>query len=275
MKPHCSASGNRVGYHRPVVIRLLRLSSVLIMSMAMAACGGAEQSAESTAPAASQTQAPTDTADGPGVIVGTITFDGDAPAPRPLQMDSDPRCVAEAGATSDVLVVGPDNGLQNVFVYVKDGLGDRRYPIPTEPVHLDQQGCRYVPHVFGVQVGQPVLIANSDPTLHNVNANPKENRPFNFGQVPKTPAVTRIFENQEIGLPFRCDVHSWMHAYAGVVTHPFFAVTNADGTFEIKGLPPGTYTIEMWHERLGTETQSVTVDGQTPGQIRAAFKSPT
>ena len=237
-----------------------------------AACGGGS---EQTAPGAATSAAATDTADGPGVIVGTITFDGEAPAPRPLPMDSDPRCVAEPGATSEVLVVGPGNALQNVFVYVKNGLGDRRYAAPTEPVHLDQRGCRYIPHVFGVQVGQPVLVANSDPTLHNVNAAPKDNRPFNFGQVPKTPAVTRVFDKPEVGVPFRCDVHPWMNAYAGVVEHPFFAVTKADGTFEIKGLPAGTYTIELWHERLGTQTQSVTVDGQAPAKVSVAFKSTT
>jgi hypothetical protein len=256
-------------------IRLLRSSCLLFAVMAVAACGGADQAADSTAPGSGQTQAPTDTADGPGVIVGTITYDGAAPAPRPLRMDSDPQCEPEPGAMSEVLVVGPTGALQNVFVYVKEGLGDRRYPTPTEPVHLDQVGCRYIPHVFGVQVGQPVLIANSDPTLHNVNANPNNNRPFNFGQVPKTPAVTRVFDQPEIGVPFRCDVHSWMNAYAGVVPHPFFAVTKEDGTFEIKGLPAGSYTIELWHEQLGTQTQSVTVDGQTPAKVDAAFKSTT
>ena len=104
----------------------------------------------------------------------------------------------------------------------------------------------------GVQVGRAVRMANSDPTLHNVNANPKDNRPFNFGQVPKTPAVTRVFDKPEVGVPFRCGVHSWMNAYPGVVEHPFFAVTKADGTFEIKGLPASTYTIELWHEQLGS-----------------------
>ncbi|HUE85755.1 MAG TPA: hypothetical protein VMO26_06720 [Vicinamibacterales bacterium] len=253
----------------------LRSVGVLVVLLTVAACGGGDQAADSTAPGAGGTQAPTDTADGPAVITGTVTFDGVPPAPRPLPMDSDPQCKPEPGAMSEVLVVGPDNGLKNVFVYVKDGLGDRRYATPTEPVHLDQQGCRYIPHVFGVQVGQPVLIANSDATLHNVNANPKENRAFNFGQVPRTPAVTRVFANPEIGVPFRCDVHPWMNAYAGVVPHPFFAVTKEDGTFEIKGLPAGTYTIELWHEQLGTQTQPVTVDGQTPGNISASFKRTT
>ena len=239
----------------------------------MAGCGGGDQPASSGTPSA--TAAPTDTADGPGTIVGTISFDGTAPAPRALRMDSDPRCNTETSGTSEVLVVGPGNGLQNVFVYVKDGLGNRTYAVPTTPVVLDQKGCRYIPHVFGVRVGQPVQIANSDPTLHNVNSAPRQNRPFNFGQVPSTPAVTRTFDAPEIGIPFRCDVHSWMNAYAGVVAHPFFAVTKEDGSFEIKGLPPGTYTVEAWHEQLGTQTQSVTVDGKTPAKFTASFKATT
>ena len=177
MNPHCSACGNRVGYHRPMVTRLLPFSWVLILLD-----GRRVVAAESSRPVrprrprARRRRRPT-----PQMVPASSSArspsTGAPPAVRPLRMDADPRCVAEPGAASEVLVVGPGDGLQNVFVYVKDGLGDRRYATPTEPVHLDQQGCRYVPHVFGVQVGQPVLIANSDPTLHNVNANPKDNRP--------------------------------------------------------------------------------------------------
>ena len=244
-----------------------------MIAIALAACGsGTEQ--PSGAPAAGA-PAGTEIANGPGIITGTVTFDGTPPSPRPLNMESDPKCTPEPGTMWELLVVGPANGLQNVFVYVKDGLGSRRYVTPTTAVLLDQKGCRYVPHVFGVQVGQPVQIANSDPVLHNVNSAPKMNRAFNFGQVASTPAVTRTFDAAEIGVPFRCDVHSWMNAYAGVVPHPFFAVTKPDGTFEIKGLPAGTYTIELWHERLGTQSQSVIVDGQTPAKIAASFKETT
>jgi len=237
-----------------------------------AACGGTEQAASPATPASGATAAATDTADGPGVIAGTITFEGTPPAPRPVRMDSDAKCVPEPGAMSELLVVGPDQGLKNVFVYVKDGLGARRYAVPATPVMLDQKGCRYVPHVFGVQAGQTVQVANSDTTLHNVHAVPKTNREFNFGQPVGVPPVPRVFEQPEIGLPFRCDVHGWMIAYVNVVSHPFFAVTNDAGSFGIKGLPPGTYTIELWHEQLGTQTQSVTVDGKTPAAVKAAFK---
>jgi plastocyanin len=190
-------------------------------------------------------------------------------------MESDPKCVPGPGATSELLVVGPGQGLKNVFVYVKDGLGARTYATPTAPVTLDQKGCRYVPHVFGVQAGQTVQIANSDTVLHNLHAMPKVNREFNFGQPTNVPLVSRVFDRPEIGLPIRCDVHGWMNAYANVVAHPFFAVTAEDGSFEIKGLPPGTYTIEAWHERLGTQSQPVTIDGKTRAKVTAAFKLPT
>jgi len=256
------------------------LTGAVAFVMSAAGCGGGEQSAGER-PAGGATSvpagapAPTDTADGPGIISGTAIFRGTVPPPRPLRTDSDPLCKPEPGATSEGLLVDPENGIQNVFVYVKDGLGARTYPVPTTPAVLDQKGCRYVPHVFGVQVGQTVHITNSYAALHNVNASPKENRAFNFGQPAGVPPATRVFDKAEIGVPFRCDVHPWMNAYAGVVAHPFFAVTGANGSFEIKGLPSGTYTIEAWHEQLGTQTQTVTVDGTTPAKASFEFKGPS
>jgi plastocyanin len=255
--------------------RVLTLACVGGTLLGAVGCGGPEPSpAPSTASTPATAPASTDTADGPGVIAGTVTFAGTPPKPRPLKMDSDPLCAQEAGATSDVLVVGPGNGIQNVFVYVKDGLGSRRYAVPATPVLLDQKGCRYIPHVFGVQVGQTVQVSNSDPLVHNVHALPKANREFNFGQPAKTPPVPRVFNEPEIGMLFKCDVHGWMNAYANVVPHPFFAVTGADGSFEIKGLPPGSYTLELWHEVLGTQTLPVTVDAAAPAKVSASFTPP-
>jgi plastocyanin len=256
---------------------------VAILSVA---CGGSEpSSAPAATPAPASAPAPTDTADlsrrspeakadGPGTIAGIVAFAGTPPKPRPLPMDSDPQCVAAApGATTELLVVGPGGGLKNVFVYVKDGLGARRYAVPSTPVALDQKGCSYIPHVVGIQAGQTMLVSNSDPLIHNVHAMPKNNREFNFGQPAKTPPVSRVFEQPEIGLPFKCDVHGWMNAYVNVVPHPFFAVTKDDGSFEIKGLPEGTYTLELWHERLGTQTQAVTVTAAAPAKVNASFTS--
>lgn len=239
----------------------------LILALAAGACGGGQPTPEDTTPAATVDEPPPPLP-GEGTITGTITFEGTAPKMQIIRMTSDPLCMTE-GATSEVLIVGPDNGLVNAFVYVKDGLGDRTFQAPTTPIVLDQVGCRYTPHVFGVQVGQPVRILNSDNTLHNVNARTKVNREFNFAQLKAGVENVVTFDQPEIMVPFRCDVHGWMNSYAGVVPHPFFAVTKEDGTFEIKGLPEGTYTLEAWHERLGTQTTTVASDGKTP--VTAAF----
>jgi plastocyanin len=173
---------------------------------------------------------------------------------------------------TEYFVVGPDSGLENVFVSVKSGLGARTFPAPTAPVVLDQQGCHYTPHVVGVQVGQPLEIVNSDDTLHNVHAVPQVNEEFNIGQPIKGMKNTRKFTAREVAILFKCDVHGWMNAYVGVVEHPFFAVTAGGGRFSLETLPPGTYEIEAWHEKLGTETQTVTVGEKETKDISFTFK---
>jgi plastocyanin len=234
---------------------------VLAGGLVTAACGGGSTP---------EPPAATAKADGPGVVTGKITFDGEPPVRTPVRMAADPNCKPGPESLSETIVVAQDRGLKNVFVHVKDGLGNAVYETPGTPIKLDQKSCRYEPHVFGMFVGQPVEISNSDPTLHNVHAIPKNNEEFNVGQDNKAPIVTKTFSKPEIGVSFKCDVHGWMRAYANVVTHPFFAVTRDDGTFEIKGLPAGTYTIEAWHERLGTQTQSVTISEAAPA-VMAAF----
>ncbi len=209
---------------------------------------------------------------GPGSVKGRARFEGAAPAAQAIKMAADPICMREGkDAASEAILVGSDGSLQNVFVYVKDGLGGRTFPVPATPVVLDQKGCRYRPHVFGVQVGQAVEIVNSDPTLHNVHALPKANAEFNFGQPVQGMRARRTFARPEVMVPVRCDVHSWMSSYAGVLTHPFFAVTKADGSFEITRLPAGTYVLEAWHERLGTRTQQITVDDKKGATAAFSF----
>jgi plastocyanin len=171
-------------------------------------------------------------------------------------------------------MVGGGGELQNVFVYVKDGLGDRTFTAPTGPVVLDQKGCRYHPHVFGIMVGQPMQILNSDPTLHNIHATPAagQNAEFNTGQPIQGMKTDHTFTKKEVMVPFKCDVHSWMNAYVGVLDHPYFATTGGDGAFALNKLPPGTYTIEAWHEKLGTQTQSVTIGPKESKEITFTFK---
>ena len=231
-----------------------------------AACGGGEKPAEApAAPVANPVDAAT-----AGAVSGKVTFMGTPPPSETISMSSDPRCM-NAGAKTETVMVSGDGSLQNVFVYVKDGLGNLKFPVPATPLVLDQKGCQYRPHVFGVQAGQTIEILNSDMTLHNIHAWPQTNQEFNVGQALQGMKDTHVFTTQEIMVPFRCDVHRWMNSFVGVVAHPFFAVTGADGSFQLKGLPPGTYTIEAWHEKFGTKTASVTIGAKESKDVAFTF----
>lgn len=241
-------------------------------SLVAAACRGGESTPKNTAaaPAATPATNPVDPAT-VSAIVGTITIQGTPPPNPSINMGSDPYCMKNGKATTPVFVAS-NGGLENVFVYVKDGLGNLKFPVPSKPVVLDQQGCWYTPRVLGIQVGQPLDIVNSDETLHNVRALPMANREFNRGQSLKGMKYTTTFTAPEVMLPFKCDVHRWMAAWVGVVEHPFYAVSGKGGAFALAGLPPGTYTIEAWHEKLGTQTQTVTIGAKESKTMTFAFK---
>jgi hypothetical protein len=249
--------------------RAWSMSAALLPLLTLAACGGS-----SPAPAPGTPASPVDPSTA-GSISGKVVLDGTPPPATMIRLDGDPTCLALNGGrerATEHLVVGEQNALQNVFVYVKDGLETMAFPAPTEPIVLDQQKCRYVPRVLGVQVGQPLVIRNSDPLLHNVRADGDINRPFNLGQPVQGIAMTRTFATREVMVPFKCDVHAWMAAYVGVLEHPFHGVTGANGTFSLDGLPPGTYTIEAWHEKLGAAVQQVTVGVRESKNVSFAFK---
>ena len=193
-------------------------------------------------------------------ISGTVTFTGTAPAATPIDMSEEPVCADkydEQPMTEHVRV--SDGNLANVFVFVSEGLGDMTPPRASESVMLDQEGCRYHPHVLGIQTGQDLVIRNSDAVLHNINTQSTANRPFNISQPQAGMESTRTFNTAEVMVPVKCDVHGWMNAFIGVTAHPYHAVTEDDGSFTIEGLPPGEYVIEAWHETLGAQTMSVTV----------------
>jgi len=195
-----------------------------------------------------------------------VKFVGKAPANPPIDMSEEPKCKADYTTAPHQLIVAvnPNGTLSNVFVYVKSGVpAGATYPTPSTPVVIDQQGCLYHPRVFGIMVGQPLDIKNSDPLLHNIKALGKANRPFNISQPAANMTTTRTFTTQEVMLPVECNVHGWMHAYAAVLPYPFFSTTGADGKYTISNLPAGTYTVEAWHEKYGTQTATVTVqDGE-------------
>jgi plastocyanin len=203
-------------------------------------------------------------------------LDGAAPKNEPIKMNADPVCVKENTTPQfqETWEVGSDGkSLGNVFVYVKDGLGNYVFDTPTKPATIDQKSCRYHPHVFGIMVNQPLEIVNSDPTLHNIHAMPKGNAEFNNGQPIQGMKMTHTFDKPEVMVPFKCDVHGWMNAYVGVVSHPYFAVTDKDGKFDLPNLPPGTYTIEAWHEKGGAQTASVTIGPKETKEISFTFKA--
>ena len=249
--------------------RLSRLGfsvGVLCGALLATACGRTEEAP----PPPSVVTNPVDPATA-GSIRGAIRLEGTPPAPEPINKESDPYCQEQGAATTETIAVGAGGALQNVFVYVKDGRGDRAFPVPTTPVVLDQKGCRYTPHVLGIQVGQPFEILSSDNTLHNVHAMPENNREFNKAHQMAGITHSHVFTTREVMVPFKCDVHRWMNAYVGVLDHPYFAVSGADGTFALEGLPPGTYTIEAWHEKLGTQTQTVTIGEKQTSDMSFTF----
>ena len=195
-------------------------------------------------------------------VTGIVTFDGKIPALKPLAMDADPACAKKhtKPVPSEALVLGSANAMGNIMVWVSKGVpAGKTFPAPKDPAVLDQRGCQYLPHVMAVMAGQPYKILNSDGIVHNVHALPKINKPFNRPMPATVKEATVTFDKPEANFQIKCDVHPWMTAYVGVFTHPFFSVTSTDGKFTISGLDPGTYEITAWHERLGTQTASVTV----------------
>ena len=195
-------------------------------------------------------------------INGTITFDGKPPNLRPLAMDADPACAKKHSGpvANEMLALGSGNTMGNILVWVSKGLpAGKTWPAPKTAVTLDQKGCQYLPHVMGIMVGQPYRILNSDGVLHNIHTLPKVNPAFNKGMPPTLKETTTSFAKPEAVFHIKCDVHPWMSAYIAVFTHPFYAVTKTDGKFDIPNLDPGTYEITAWHEKLGTQTATITV----------------
>ena len=194
-------------------------------------------------------------------ITGTIRYTGKKPVRKLIDMSEDPACVeAHHGKAYDKsLVVGSKGALANAFIYIKKGLEGKAFAVPVTPVVIDQRGCWFHPRIVGIQTGQTLQVVNSDPVTHNIHPMAEINREWNHSQGPGDPPMSRKFVKPEIMIPVKCNIHSWMHAYIGVVDNPYFAVSSDDGTFAIKNLPPGTYTIGVWQEKLGTQEQQITV----------------
>lgn len=243
-------------------MKRLWISLGVASALVMTGCGGGETKTEekkAEAPAAAPAAA-VDEANA-ATLTGKVSFKGAKPTVRKISMDATPAC-AKAHPTAPVSeeVVINDNGtVRYTFVWVKSGLPDSSWPAPSGTVSLNQEGCIYKPHMVGIRAGQDLEIINSDPTNHNIHPLPKDNREWNESQPPKGDKKIKQFARQEVMIPVKCNVHPWMKSFIGVVNHPFFAVTGDDGSFSIKGLPPGEYTVEAWHEKFGAKEMKVTV----------------
>jgi plastocyanin len=226
---------------------------------------------DGTAAAGTPAAAPVAVADA-ATIGGLVKFEGAAPKMPPMQMGADPFCQSQHStpALDEEVVVGAGGELANVIVYVENAPAGGP---PPAPAVLDQRGCKYIPHVSAVQVGQTVQIKNSDATLHNVHAMPEVNGQFNEGQPVQGMVSTKKFDKVEMK-PFRikCDVHGWMKSYMAVLPHSYHNVSQANGTFSIANLPPGNYTLVAWHEKFGEQKQQITVAAKEQKQVQFTFK---
>jgi plastocyanin len=203
-----------------------------------------------------------------GNITGVINFTGVVRAPGKLDMSSDSKCEGE-NFLDDVVVKG--GKLQNVFVFVKSGLPHAAFETPTDAVTLDQKGCKYIPRVLGIQAGQPLKIVNSDQTNHNIHPLPRVNSEFDDSQMAGQGPITRKFKHPEAIFPVKCNTHTWMRAHIAVLAHPFFAISDTNGAFTIKGLPPGEYEVEAWHEKYGAKTVKIKVAENADAKADFAF----
>lgn len=208
-------------------------------------------------------------------LTGRVAYRGPRPRLQKLRIDEDAGCqqLNKAGLFEETVIVNAGGALANVFVYVKRGLEGKQFapPPPEAMVTIDQNHCRFAPHVFGVRAGQMIRVTNSDPLTHNIHPQPKQNREWNQSQEPGAPPLERRFVRPEMFVRIKCNVHSWMRAYVSVMEHPYFAVTDAAGAFEIPGLPPGEYTIEAWQEKLGAQEIQIKAEPSSRQTVTFTF----
>jgi len=241
---------------------------LLVIALMLTICISSRQVVKAGTPPSATASA------GAAAIKGVVKFEGTPPKAKSISMAADPSCAKQHPGPVLTLEVATDSkgGLQNVLVFVADGLGDQTFDPPKEPVVISQKGCLYQPHVMVVQRNQPFEVVNDDPTAHNIHPTPANNREWNKAELPGA-RVEEAFAREEIAIPVKCNIHPWMRGYIAVLKNPYFAVTKPDGSFDLPNLPPGTYTIKAWHEKLGTATQAITIGANQTKEINFVFKS--
>jgi plastocyanin len=248
------------------------LLSFAIFCLALSGCSGEKSPEAATLPAGPL--ATPDEVNG-ATLTGKVSFTGPKPTSRPIDMSANPQCERNHKGhpmVAEDVVVNGNGTLRNVFVWIKIGVAQRNWAAPTAAVEIDQKDCMYRPRVIGAMVGQNIRISNSDPVNHNIHPIPQINEEWNDTQSTGEAPKLWSFSKQEVAIPVKCNVHPWMRSYIGVVSHPFFAVTGEDGSFTIKGLAPGTYTLQTWHEKFGTQEQQVTVGSKESKTIHFSYK---
>ena len=250
----------------------LRPAGLSFLALVLVITGCSKKESEEPQPPAPTAVVDPSTA---GAITGTVKLDGPPPQFRPIDMSAEAACV-QANPTpvaSPIVVTGAHGALANVVVYVKSGLGSYRFDTPSTPVVLDQKGCMYTPRVLAVMVNQPLQVKNEDQTIHNVHPMPRENKAWNESEPVGEPPIQRTFTKPELAIPIACNIHPWMRAFLFVFANPYFDITPQSGEFALKNLPPGTYTIEAWHERFGMQDQTVTIGPKESKSIDFTFQS--
>jgi plastocyanin len=251
---------------------LVKRSLVLTLCAVFFVVAGCKHSAAPSGPAKNYTTIDWGNS---GTITGTIHFTGTLPKRIPIDMAQDPVCSLSPANYTEQYVTS-NGGLANVFIYVKDGLGNKAYAPPSTPVVMDQKGCRFVPHVIGVMAGQPIKFTNSDATMHNVHMIPtvSTNQAVDVSQPPNGGGDTRTLSTPELMIPVRCNNHPWMEAFINAVSNPFYAVSGEDGHFTIKGVPPGNYTLVADHQVLGQKSVEATVSPQKTTLVDITYQIP-
>ena len=250
------------------------LSSLsFLFALAMCGCGNKQQPATSEQPAATN-GVPVDAATA-GSVTGNVQLNGMPPKMKPINMAAEPSCAKQhpTPPTSQEVVVGKEGALENVVVYLKGDFSKYKFDTPSAPVSITQKGCMYDPHIIALQTNQPFQVVNADSVTHNIHPLPKDNREWNESQPPGAAPIDRMFSHEEIGFPVKCNIHPWMKAYVSVFDNPYFAVTGPDGSFDLKNVPPGSYTLVAWHELYGTSEQPVTIAPKESKTLKVVFQA--